>query len=109
MHGIDSARRNWPAEQSLAVWQKMLIGNDDGRQYCMRFKINMQDPNKAMRDPVAYRCNLTPHWRTSSQYKVHISYSLYIDVVQKVFKLRADKAPGRHWSQRGACISFAIV
>ena len=27
----------------------------------------MSNLNKVMRDPVAYRCNLTPHWRTGAQ------------------------------------------
>ena len=41
-----------------------------GARNCLRFKIGMSDPNKAMRDPVAYRCNPTHHWRTGDKYKV---------------------------------------
>lgn len=69
MDGIESKRRNRPVEESLAVWKEMVGGSEEGRKHCMRFKINMQDPNKAMRDPVGYRCNDTPHWRTGTKYK----------------------------------------
>ena len=41
-----------------------------------RLLCNVQDPNKAMRDPVAYRCNATPHWRTGTKYKAGDSLRL---------------------------------
>lgn len=69
MDGIESKRRNRPVEESLAVWKEMVAGSEEGRKNCMRFKIDMQDPNKAMRDPVGYRCNATVHWRTGTKYK----------------------------------------
>lgn len=36
----------------------------------MRVKLDMSAANKALRDPVAFRCNLTHHWRTGHEYKV---------------------------------------
>jgi len=36
----------------------------------MRIKLDMSAANKALRDPVAFRCNLTHHWRTEHTYKV---------------------------------------
>ena len=44
MDGIESKRRNRPAEESLAVWKEMVAGSTEGKRYCMRFKINMQVP-----------------------------------------------------------------
>jgi len=72
MDGIESKRRNRPVEETLAVWKEMIAGSAEGKKHCMRFKINMQDPNKAMRDPVGYRCNETVHWRTGTKYKAGI-------------------------------------
>jgi hypothetical protein len=38
----------------------------------------MQAGNKALRDPVAFRCNLQHHWRTGHTYKVRIRLSVSI-------------------------------
>ena len=70
MDGIESKHRYRPVEESLAIWTEMVVGSATGLTNCMRFKINMSNLNKAMRDPVAYRCNLIPHIRTGSKYKV---------------------------------------
>jgi hypothetical protein len=72
MHGIESKCRNRPVEESLAIFKEMQEGTERGLTHCMRFKMNMQDPNKTMRDPVGYRCNLTHHWRTGTKYKVRL-------------------------------------
>ena len=70
MDGIDSKHRSRPVEETLALWEHMVLGSEVGVTNCLRFKINMQEPNKAMRDPVAFRCNATHHWRTAHTYKV---------------------------------------
>ena len=69
MDGIESARRGRPADESLAVWKEMVAGTAVGKANCLRFRMDMANPNKALRDPVAYRCNDTPHWRTGDKYK----------------------------------------
>jgi glutamyl-tRNA synthetase len=70
MHGVDSKCRNRSPAESLATFKEMQEGTEKGLTNCLRFKLDMQNPNKALRDPVAFRCNLTPHWRTGQQYKV---------------------------------------
>ena len=73
--GTESRCRSTPPEESLRIFDEMEKGSEEGLRFCMRFKIDMQDPNKAMRDPVAFRCNLQHHWRTGHQYKVRVLQS----------------------------------
>jgi hypothetical protein len=70
MHGIESKHRNRPVQESLDAFKEMQQGSEVGLATCLRFKLDMSAGNKALRDPVAFRCNLTHHWRTGHQYKV---------------------------------------
>jgi glutamyl-tRNA synthetase len=75
MHGIDSKCRSRSPEETLTIFKEMQQGTERGLINCLRFKLDMQNPNKALRDPVAFRCNLTPHWRTGEKYKVNLARS----------------------------------
>lgn len=62
--GIASKHRNGNAEETLAHFSEMKSGTKEGLRWCIRAKMSVDDPNKALRDPVIYRCNLLPHHRT---------------------------------------------
>jgi glutamyl-tRNA synthetase len=65
MDGIASARREASIEETMERFAAMAAGTDEGRRWCLRAKMSVDNPNKAMRDPVIYRCNIdTPHHRT---------------------------------------------
>jgi glutamyl-tRNA synthetase len=62
--GITSAHRDDSVEDNLAHFDEMKAGSAEGLRWCIRAKISVDDPNKALRDPVIYRCNILPHHRT---------------------------------------------
>ncbi|KAJ2997177.1 hypothetical protein NUW58_g737 [Xylaria curta] len=64
--GIESKRRNRTVEENLAIFELMKNATEEGLKNCIRAKISVDNPNKAMRDPVIYRCNPNdPHHRAS--------------------------------------------
>lgn len=83
-NGIESACRNQSSEENLRIWEEMKQGTPSGLTYCIRAKMDMQAANKALRDPVMYRCNLTPHHRTGSTYKVYPTYDFACPIVDSL-------------------------
>jgi glutamyl-tRNA synthetase len=64
MDGIASDRREESVEDSLKRFDEMTAGSDEGQKWCLRAKMSVDDPNKAMRDTVIYRCVKQAHHRT---------------------------------------------
>ncbi|KAH6818986.1 Glutamyl/glutaminyl-tRNA synthetase [Perilla frutescens var. frutescens] len=87
MDGIESSCRNNSVEENLKLWKEMIAGSERGLMCCVRGKLNMQDPNKSLRDPVYYRCNLTPHHRIGAKYKIYPTYDFccpFVDAVEGI-------------------------
>lgn len=87
MDGIESKCRNNSVEQNLALWKEMIAGSERGLQCCVRGKLDMQAPNKSLRDPVYYRCNPISHHRIGSKYKVYPTYDFacpFVDAYEGV-------------------------
>lgn len=81
---VDSKCRGNTIEDNLKHFEEMKTGSDEGRQWYIRAKINMQDLNGAMRDPVIYRCSPEPHHRTGSTWKIYPTYDFACPVVDAV-------------------------
>jgi hypothetical protein len=64
MDGIASKRRDQTVEENLKRFAEMKAGSEEGLRWCIRAKMSVDNPNKAMRDPVIYRCNILSHHRT---------------------------------------------
>ncbi|KAL6146417.1 hypothetical protein ACLB2K_057096 [Fragaria x ananassa] len=84
MDGIESKCRNHSKEENLKLWEQMIAGSERGLQCCVRGKLDMQDPNKSLRDPVYYRCNPMPHHRIGAKYKVYPTYDFACPFVDSI-------------------------
>ena len=81
MDGIKSKYRDRSISENLSQWTEMINGTDKGRLCVMRAKMDMEAKNKALRDPTLFRCNMTPHHRTGTHYKVYPTYDFACPVV----------------------------
>ncbi|KAL2825945.1 tRNA synthetases class I, catalytic domain-containing protein [Aspergillus cavernicola] len=79
--GLASKRRDATIEENLARFEEMKKGTEEGLRWCIRAKMSVDNPNKAMRDPVIYRCNLNSHHRTGTEWKVYPTYDLCAPVL----------------------------
>ncbi|RDB21094.1 putative glutamate--tRNA ligase, cytoplasmic [Hypsizygus marmoreus] len=82
--GIASVHRNDSIEDNLKHFDEMKAGTEEGLRWCIRAKISVDDPNKALRDPVIYRCNLLPHHRTGDKWKVYPTYDFACPIVDSI-------------------------
>lgn len=82
MDGIKSERRDRTVEENLKIFtEEMKNGTEEGLKNCLRAKIDYTALNKTLRDPVIYRCNLTPHHRTGTEWKMYPTYDFCVPIV----------------------------
>lgn len=85
MVGEKSQHRDRPVLESLRIFTKeMKSGSELGARHCLRAKMDYANPNKALRDPVIYRCNSTPHHRTGTAWKMYPTYDFCVPVVDSL-------------------------
>jgi glutamyl-tRNA synthetase len=84
MKGIKSKNRDKSVEENLAIFEEMKAGSEIGQKNAIRAKMSVDNPNKAMRDPVIYRCNLLPHHRTGDAWKMYPTYDFACPIVDSL-------------------------
>ncbi|KAH9833055.1 glutamate-tRNA ligase [Rhodofomes roseus] len=82
--GIASRHRDDSVEDNLAHFAEMKTGSPEGVRWCIRAKMSVDNPNKALRDPVIYRCNLLPHHRTGDKWKIYPTYDFACPIVDSL-------------------------
>lgn len=81
MDGLPSKNRDAPVDENLARFEEMKKGSTEGQRWCLRAKMSVDDPNKALRDPVIYRCSLEPHHRTGTTWKIYPTYDFCCPII----------------------------
>jgi glutamyl/glutaminyl-tRNA synthetase len=77
--------RDRPVADSLAAWALMKEGKAEDT--CIRVRMDYAHVNGCLRDPVAYRCNPTPHHRTGTTFKAYPTYDFacpFVDSIEGV-------------------------
>ena len=72
--GTESPYRNRPAEESLALFEKMKNGEVPDGSMVLRAKIDMALPNMHLRDPIMYRVLHAEHHRTGKKWNIYPMY-----------------------------------
>lgn len=80
--GIPSKNRELDPETSLKIFKAMNQG--EYQDYCIRAKISVDDPNKALRDPVIYRHINADHHRTGNKYKIYPTYDFTCPILDSI-------------------------
>jgi len=72
--GINSRFRETPIKTNLAEFKKMRDGKYPDGHCVLRAKIDMKTGNMNMRDPVIYRIQRVPHYRTGTDWLIYPLY-----------------------------------
>tara|TARA_B100000809_G_scaffold266799_1_gene331703 strand:+ start:2281 stop:4308 length:2028 start_codon:yes stop_codon:yes gene_type:complete len=72
--GTNSPYRNRSIEENLDLFTKMKDGAFNEGTHVLRAKINMEDPNMLMRDPIMYRVLKKAHHRTGNDWCIYPMY-----------------------------------
>ncbi|BAO75549.1 glutamine--tRNA ligase/YqeY domain fusion protein [Winogradskyella sp. PG-2] len=72
--GTNSPFRNRSIEENLDLFQRMKAGEFKAGTHVLRAKIDMEDPNMLMRDPIMYRILYAHHHRTGDDWCIYPMY-----------------------------------
>ena len=72
--GTNSPFRNRSVEENLDLFKRMKAGEFEEGSFVLRAKIDMEDPNMLMRDPLMYRILKKSHHRTGNDWCIYPMY-----------------------------------
>ncbi len=72
--GTNSPFRDRSVEENLDLFKRMKAGEFEEGEHILRAKIDMEDPNMLMRDPIIYRVLKKTHHRTGNDWCIYPMY-----------------------------------
>jgi len=72
--GTNSPYRTRSIEENLDLFERMKAGEFPAGTHLLRAKIDMEDPNMLMRDPIMYRILFAHHHRTGDEWCIYPMY-----------------------------------
>lgn len=72
--GTNSPFRNRSVEENIDLFERMKNGEFPAGTHVLRAKIDMEDPNMLMRDPIMYRIMHAHHHRTGNDWCIYPMY-----------------------------------
>ena len=86
MKGIKSKNRDLSVEENLKIWEEMRKNppSEEIKKYCVRGKIDYQNPNKCLRDPVFYRFSDDVHHRLGDKYHLFPCYDFICPIIDSI-------------------------
>ncbi|VBB18330.1 glutamine tRNA-synthetase [Yasminevirus sp. GU-2018] len=72
--GTESVYRSASPEDNMKLFTDMRRGKFAENEAVLRLKIDMQNNNHSLRDPIAYRVKYAPHYRTGDRWCIYPTY-----------------------------------
>jgi len=72
--GVNGPFRNRSITENLELFEQMKNGQFEAGTHVLRAKIDMEDPNMLMRDPIMYRIMFATHHRTGDDWCIYPMY-----------------------------------
>lgn len=81
---LPSKRRDMGIEETLSRFSEMSNGSAEGQRWALRARIAYDSSNGTLRDPVIYRCNMVPHHRTGTTFKIYPTYDFCAPILDSL-------------------------